>query len=197
MHVVYVQWGFGGRELYVDFLIIDMPSFNVVFRMDWLGAFYATIDCHKRRVVFRIPDHLEFAFSSRSTSLGPVEFRAKPKDDKAMNLPKEADAMSLQAEVEMPKVVHDFKDVFPEEISGLPPGRCLEFSIDLIPGTQPISKALNRMAPAELAELRTQLDDLLEMGLIRPSTSPWGAPVLLVGKKDGTRRMCIDYRGAE
>ena len=68
------------------------------------------------------------------------------------------------------------------------------FEIEVLPGTSPISKAPYRMAPIELKELQTQLQDLLDKGFIRPSHSPWGAPVLFVKKKDGTLRMCVDYR---
>ena len=91
-------------------------------------------------------------------------------------------------------VVNEFPDVFPEELPGLPPEREIEFTIDVLPDTQPISIPPYRMAPAELKELKEQLRDLLEKGFIRPSTSPWGAPVLFVRKKDGSLRMCIDYR---
>ncbi|ROV55750.1 RNA-directed DNA polymerase [Limosilactobacillus reuteri] len=91
-------------------------------------------------------------------------------------------------------VVKEFPDVFPDDLMQLPPDRELEFAIDLIPGAAPVSKAPYRMAPAELKELQMQLQELLEKGFIRPSVSPWGAPVLLVKKKDGSLRMCIDYR---
>ena len=91
-------------------------------------------------------------------------------------------------------IVCEYPDVFPEEIPGMPPQRELDFPIDLIPGSAPISKAPYRMAPAELQELKKQLDELLEKGYIRPSVSPWGAPVLFVKKKDGSMRLCIDYR---
>ena len=77
-------------------------------------------------------------------------------------------------------VVREFPDVFPEEIPGLPPIREIDFKIELVPGTAPISIAPYRMAPAELGELKIQLQDLLEKGFIRPSISPWGAPVLFV-----------------
>lgn len=91
-------------------------------------------------------------------------------------------------------VVREYPEVFPDEISGLPPEREVEFSIDLVPGTTPISKAPYRMSPSELAELKKQLEELLEKGFIRPSVSPWGSPVLFVKKKDGSMRLCIDYR---
>ena len=91
-------------------------------------------------------------------------------------------------------VVCEFPDVFPEELPGLPPEREIEFCIDIVPGTDPISIPPYRMAPVELKELNEQLKDLLEQGFIRPSTSPWGAPVLFVKKKDGSLRLYIDYR---
>nr|GFB47144.1 putative reverse transcriptase domain-containing protein [Tanacetum cinerariifolium] len=91
-------------------------------------------------------------------------------------------------------IVSKFPDVFPDELPGIPPVREVEFSIELIPGAEPISKAPYRMAPIELKELKNQLQELLERGFIRPSVSPWGAPVLFVKKKDGNMRLCIDYR---
>ncbi len=81
-----------------------------------------------------------------------------------------------------------------EELSGFPPEREVEFAIEVMLGTAPISIAPYRMAPTELRELKVQLRELLDKGFIRPSMSPWGAPVLFVKKKDGTFRLCIDYR---
>ena len=91
-------------------------------------------------------------------------------------------------------VVCRYPDVFPSELPGLPPERETVFRIELIPGTQPIYKTPYRMAPMEQMELKKQLDELLAKGFIRPSTSPWAAPVLFVEKKDGTKRLCVDYR---
>ncbi|KAL0549321.1 hypothetical protein IC582_013802 [Cucumis melo] len=91
-------------------------------------------------------------------------------------------------------VVEEFLDVFPDDLSGLPPNREIEFTIELLPGTTPISQAPYRMALSELKELKMQLQELVDKGYIRPSVLPWGAPVLFVKKKDGTLRLCIDYR---
>jgi hypothetical protein len=91
-------------------------------------------------------------------------------------------------------VVCEFPDVFPEDLLGLPPVRDVEFVIELKPSTAPISRRSYRMPPNELAELKTQLQDLLEKGFIRPSSSPWGCPAIFVKKKDQTLRMCVDYR---
>jgi hypothetical protein len=91
-------------------------------------------------------------------------------------------------------VVRDFPNVFPEELPRMPPDREVEFIIDLLPGTAPISKRSYRMSVEELKELKKQLSELQEAGYIRLSSSPWGAPVLFVQKKDGLQRMCVDYR---
>ncbi|XP_073017852.1 uncharacterized protein [Primulina eburnea] len=88
----------------------------------------------------------------------------------------------------------DYADVFADDVPGLPPDREVEFFIDVVPGTAPISKAPYRMAPTEMKELKNQLQELLDKGFIRPSSSPWGAPVLFVKKKDGSLRLCIEYR---
>jgi hypothetical protein len=91
-------------------------------------------------------------------------------------------------------VVCEYPDVFPDELPGMPPDRDIEFAIELQPGTAPISKSPYRMPPAELAELKKQLQELLDKGFIRPSTSPWGCPALFVKKKDESLRLCVDYR---
>ncbi|GJZ71548.1 putative reverse transcriptase domain-containing protein [Tanacetum coccineum] len=85
-------------------------------------------------------------------------------------------------------------DLFPEDLPGLPPARPVEFQIDLVPGAAPVARAPYRLAPSEMKELSEQLQELSDKGFIRPSSSPWGAPVLFVKKKDGSFRMCIDYR---
>ncbi|GKF24769.1 putative reverse transcriptase domain-containing protein [Tanacetum coccineum] len=84
--------------------------------------------------------------------------------------------------------------VFPDDLPGLPPPRQVEFKIELVPGAAPVARAPYGLAPSELKELADQLQELSEKGFIRPSSSPWGAPVLFVKKKDGSFRMCIDYR---
>ena len=91
-------------------------------------------------------------------------------------------------------VVAEFADVFLDEVLGLPPSRDVDFTIDLIPRAGPVSVAPYRMAPAELTELKKQIEDLLGKKFIRPSASPWGAPILMVKKKDGSSRLCVDYR---
>src|SRR4030042_643278 len=99
-----------------------------------------------------------------------------------------------QEKIDRLPVVCGFPEVFPDEIPDAPPEREVEFSIDLVPGTKPVSMAPYRMSASELAELKKQLEDLLDKKFVRPSVSPWGAPVLLVKKKDGSMRLCVDYR---
>ncbi|XP_020260213.1 uncharacterized protein LOC109836652 [Asparagus officinalis] len=135
-----------GRELFADFLVVDLLSFDAVFRMDWLGSFFTTIDCCRQSVVFEIPDHPRFEFLSSSTSTGHVEYIARPKKETLA---------TMQVESEKPVVVQEFGDIFPDDIYGLPPDRAIEFSIDLNPRVAPIFKTPYRMPPAELAELRT------------------------------------------
>jgi hypothetical protein len=101
---------------------------------------------------------------------------------------------AIEQEIQDILVVCEFPDVFPKDLLGLPPERDVEFVIELKPGTTPISRRSYRMPPNELAELKTQLQDLLEKGFIRPSSSPWGCPAIFIKKKDQTLRMCVDYR---
>ena len=91
-------------------------------------------------------------------------------------------------------MVCEFPEVFPDEIPDVPPEREVEFAIDLVPGTRPMSMAPYRMSASELSELKKQLEELLEKKFLRPSVSSWGAPALLVKKKDGSIRLCDDYR---
>nr|GEY28441.1 putative reverse transcriptase domain-containing protein [Tanacetum cinerariifolium] len=101
---------------------------------------------------------------------------------------------SKEKQLEDALVIRDFPEVFPDELPGLPPPRQVEFRIDLIPSDAHVARAPYRLAPSKVKELSEQLQDLSEKGFIRPSSSPWGAPVLFVKKKDGSFRMCIDYR---
>ncbi|GJR41488.1 putative reverse transcriptase domain-containing protein, partial [Tanacetum coccineum] len=107
---------------------------------------------------------------------------------------KETEDKSKEKRLEDIPIVRDFPEVFPEDLSGLSPTRQVEFQIDLMPGATPVARAPYRLAPSEMKELSEQLQELSDKGFIRPSSSPWEAPVLFVKKKDGSFRMCIDYR---
>nr|GFB30690.1 putative reverse transcriptase domain-containing protein [Tanacetum cinerariifolium] len=101
---------------------------------------------------------------------------------------------SEEKRLENVPIVRDFSEVFPEDLPGLPLTRQVEFQIDLIPGAAPVARTPYRLAPSKMKELLDQLQEFSGKGFIRPSSSPWGAPVLFVKKKDGSFQMCIDYR---
>ncbi|KAJ6810578.1 uncharacterized protein M6B38_103615 [Iris pallida] len=165
-------------------LVFPTSNNDIILGMDWLTATSANIDCGHGKVSFQLPDG-EF-----------YEFVRDQNEFNAEELEKFESPVLLQgvAEQTFPRVVEEFKDVFPEELPGLPPDRAVEFSIDLIPGAAPIAKKIYPMNKEELAELNKQIKELLSKGFIQPSASPWGAPVLFVKKKDGTLRLVIDYR---
>ena len=100
----------------------------------------------------------------------------------------------VRPDLDLPQIVCEYEDVFSDELPRLPLQLVVDFCIELHPRTSPISMTLHRMASIELQKLKVQLQELLDKGFIRPSTLPWGAPVLLVKKKDRTLRLCIDYR---
>ena len=104
------------------------------------------------------------------------------------------DSKRGRVDVENIPVVREFPYVFLEELPGISLEKEMDLSIEIVPGTTPMSRAPNRMAPTELKELKSQLQELMDKEFNRPSVLPWGAPVLFVKKKDDTLRMCIDYR---
>jgi hypothetical protein len=167
--------------------------------MDWLSKYYANIDCRKKEVIFRSPSEEEFKFCGsrvRATPLllSAIQARRSIRSGAQVFLAYIKAEPEGERKLEDIPIARDYPDVFAEVTTGLPPDREIEFTIDLMPGTQPIHKAPYRMAPSELKELKKQLEDLVDRGFIRPSVSPWGAPVLFVRKKDGSLRLCIDYR---
>ncbi|GKF43152.1 hypothetical protein Tco_0129704 [Tanacetum coccineum] len=151
----------------------------MIIGIDWLPDNKAEIICHEKVVRMPLPD-------------GKVlrVLRERP-DEKAKWL------MSIKAcdkKQEEIVVVRDFPEVFPDDLSGLPPVREIKFRIELTPGATPVAKYPYHLSPSELEELPGQLKELQDKGFIRPSSSPWGALVLFVKKKDDSFRMCIDYR---
>jgi hypothetical protein len=165
-----------------DLIVIDTPGVDVILGMNWLMKYEANVSCHKRTVTLKSPLGEKVVAELRMPKTAKGDCHQISVDSKEAN------------PLEAIRVVSDFPDVFPEELTGMPPERKVEFAIELIPGTAPISKRAYRVSGPELVELKKQIDELLEKGYIRPSTSPWATPVLFVEKKDGTKRMCIDYR---
>jgi hypothetical protein len=167
------------HSYYIDLIPFEMGSFDVIVGMDWLSRVDATIEC--RTKILRIP------LSGGET----LEIQGeKPESHKQILMNTNTEVTKL---TDIP-VVREFPDVFPDDIQGLPPPRQVEFRIDLIPDAMPVARTPYRLAPSEMQELESQLQELQDKGFIRPSSSPWGAPILFVKKKDGTFRMCIDYR---
>ncbi|XP_022641613.1 uncharacterized protein LOC106773250 [Vigna radiata var. radiata] len=178
-----------GRRFKVNLICLPLQGLEIILGMDWLSTNHILLDCGEKKLVF--PNEHEY----QPISLGVLrqEIFEGASCFLVMSHLEGDSSMPLDQAANLP-VVADFLDVFPEEVPGLPPPREVEFSIDLVPQAGPISIAPYRMAPAELAELKKQIEELLEKQFIRPSVSPWGAPVLLVKKKDGSSRLCVDYR---
>ncbi|KAL0534048.1 hypothetical protein IC582_028325 [Cucumis melo] len=188
-----------GHVIEVTLLVLDMLDFDVILGMDWLAVNHASIDCSRKEVTFNPPSMASFKFKGEGSRSFPQVISAI-RASKLLSqgtwgiLASVVDTREVDVSLSSESVVRDYPDVFPEELPGLPPHREVEFAIELEPGTVSISRAPYRMAPAELKELKVQLQELLDKGFIQPSVSPWGAPVLFVKKKDGSMRLCIDYR---
>jgi hypothetical protein len=167
----------GSKTIDTDLIILGLEGMDVIIGMDWMNRHKVVLDILERVVEINSP------------IVGATNLYLPFKDD--VN-PRSYVAITSQLE-EIP-VVREFADVFPDELPCMPPDRDVEFVIELQPGTAPISKRPYRMPPKELAELKTQLQELLDKGYIRPSSSPWGCPALFLNKKDGSLRLCVDYR---
>jgi hypothetical protein len=165
-----------------NLIVMGTQRIDVILGMNWLDKYQAIISCDKRiiKLVSPLGEEVVAKLISPEPRKGGCHQMAIDS--------KEPDSL------EIIKVVSEFPDVFPEDLPGMPPKRKVEFVIELLPVTAPISKRAYRVSGPELVELKKQIDELSKKGYIRPSTSPWAAPVLFVEKKDGTRRMCIDYR---
>jgi len=176
-----------GCRFTLNLICLPMEGLDVIVGMDWLSSNLVVIDCGWHRIVF--PDTVGLELISSNQAVSEIEARAT-----CYMIVAQAEKMSTTKKISRIPIVEEYTDVFPDEISELPPMRDVDFSIDRILGAGPVSMAPYRMAPAELPELKKQIEDLLEKKFIRPSASPWGAPVLLVKKKDGSSRLCVDYR---
>ncbi|WVZ48601.1 hypothetical protein U9M48_000022 [Paspalum notatum var. saurae] len=172
----------GKESLFISPIVLPQLGIDVILGMEWLKQHNAMIDVGSRTVQLRS--------SSGTGVIVHVPFHKHVSH--TVNV---AEAQTeAQALAKIP-VACEYPDVFPEELPGLPPDRDVEFRIDLVPGTAPVSKRPYRMATDELKELKTQLQEQLDKGFIRPSSSPWGCPALFVEKKDqGGKRLCVDYR---
>jgi hypothetical protein len=181
-----------------NLVVFEMSGFDIILGMDWLSKYHACVDCFCKEIVFKPPGAAEFKIQG-DRNIGALKLISAIQVTKLLRSGCSGYLACVTEEklgrrIEEIPIVREFVDVFPEELPGIPPNREIEFTIDLLPDTAPISKAPYRMALLELKELKDQLQELLDRGFIRPSVSPWGAPVLFVKKKDGSMRFCIDYR---
>jgi hypothetical protein len=166
------------RDFPTNMIVLKGQDIDVILGMNWLAQPKAILNTELRTI--------KLSYGQEEVLLTiPIAILAK-----SFGRVYEA----IIPEIKDIPVVCEFLDIFPEDLLGLPPEREVEFVIELKPGMAPISRRSYRMPPNELAELKTQLQDLLEKGFIRPSSSPWGCPAIFVKKKDQTLRMCVDYR---
>jgi hypothetical protein len=167
-----------GREFWATAIVLEESSIDLILGMSWLRKAKAIIQCGTGTVELTNPKGEMFQVQIAVTTSSRRVMFFIAEEFVGDNI----------------HVVRDFPDVFPEELPGMPPEREVEFFIDLLPGTAPISKRPYRMSVEEIQELKKKLMELQEAGYIRSSSSPWGAPVLFVQKKDGSQWMCVDYR---
>jgi hypothetical protein len=167
----------GKNLMRIDLLLLDLEGMDVLLGMNWMTQHHVSLDISSRAVEIDSPEHeptiLYLPQPKYFNSYTYAASRIKLKD-----IP----------------IICEYPDVFPDDLPGMPPNRDIEFIIELQPGTAPISKRSYRMPPNELAELKIQLQELLDKCFIRPSASPWGCPALFVKKKDNSLRLCVDYR---
>ncbi|GJV93344.1 putative reverse transcriptase domain-containing protein [Tanacetum coccineum] len=190
----------------INLMPVKLGYFDVIVSMGWLAKYHALIDYAEK--IVRIPwgnetliVHGDGCSRGNGTRLNIIsctkthKYLLKGHDVFLAHVTtKEIEDKSREKRLEDVPIVRDFPKVFPEDFPGLQPTRQVEFQIDLVPGAAPVARAPYRLAPSEMKELSEQLQELSDKGFIRPSSSPWGAPVLFVKKKDGSFRMCIDCR---
>nr|GEW33880.1 putative reverse transcriptase domain-containing protein [Tanacetum cinerariifolium] len=174
----------------IDLMVIELGSFDVIIGMDWLSKNDAAILCGKKKVRIPLKNKALIIEGDRNQSrlkiISCIKARKYIENGCELFLAQVTGTVSKEKRVEDVPVIHDFPEVFLEDLPGLPPPRQVEFHIDVVPGATPVARAPYRLAPSELKELSKQLKELSEKGFIRPSSSPWGAPVLFVKKKDGS-----------
>ena len=187
------------REFSADLLALSFHEFDLILGMDWLSKHRVIVDCDKKTIRLKCSNLSKVTIhgiqsGAMSNVISAMQARRLLRKGCEVFLALVLDSKRGQIELENILAVKDFPDVFPEELPDIPPVREVDLSIEILPGTAPTSRAPYRMAPTELKELKMQLQELMDKGFIRPSVSPWGAPVLFVKKKDGILLMCINYQ---
>nr|GEU95022.1 putative reverse transcriptase domain-containing protein [Tanacetum cinerariifolium] len=189
----------------IDLMSVPLGSFDVIIGMDWFREYHAIIICDEKIVRVLFKNETLIFQGKRNDQVHELRLniisyvKAQKYLSKGCDVflahvtTKEAEDKLKEKRLEDVSIVKDFPEVFPEDLSGIPPTRHVEFQIDLVPGVAPVARAPYRLAPYEMKKLADQLQELSDKGFIRPSSSPWGAPVLFVKKKDGSFWMCINY----
>ncbi|GKB47249.1 putative reverse transcriptase domain-containing protein, partial [Tanacetum coccineum] len=188
---------FLNHQFNINLMPVELGSFDAIIGMDWLAKYQAVIVCAEKIVCipWRIKTLIIHGNGSTQGNVTRLNIISCTKAQKYMEkgfpiflahiTAKEVEDKSKEKRLEDVQIVQYFPEVFPEDLPGLPPTRQVEFQIDLVPGVAPVARAPYRLAPSEMKELSEQLKELSDKGFIRPSSSPWGAPVLFVKKKDG------------
>nr|GEY59795.1 hypothetical protein [Tanacetum cinerariifolium] len=182
----------------IDLMPIELGTFDVIMGMDWLLERDVLIVCGKKELHVPYKNKMLVVKSDSSVSqlkvISCIKARKYIKRGSQLFIAQVTEKEPVKKQMQDVPVICNFLEVFLDDLPGLPPPRQVEFKIELIPGAAPVACAPCRLAPSELKEFSDQLKELSEKGFIRLSSSPWGAPVLFVKKKDGSFRMCIDYR---
>jgi hypothetical protein len=168
-------------EFLANLIVLESKGIDMILGMDSLSKHNGLIDCAKKVVRLTPSSGKELEYVAENLVMDKAASNRIVLND--------LDAV-LTLDI---KTISEYPDVFPQELPGMPPDHEIEFVIELVPDTTPILKRSYRMATNQLAELKEQLQELLDKEYIRPSASPWGAPIIFVSKKDGTQRMCVDY----
>ncbi|GJW74711.1 putative reverse transcriptase domain-containing protein [Tanacetum coccineum] len=192
---------FLNHQFNINLMPVELGSFDAIIGMDWLAKYQAVIMCAEKivRIPWKNKTLIIHGDGSTQGNVTRLNIISCTKTQKYMEkgfpiflahvTTKEVEDKSEKKRLEDVPIVQDFPEVFPEDLPGLPPTRQVEFQIDLVPGAAPVARAPYRLAPSEMKELSEQLKELSDKGFIRPSSSPWGAPVLFVKKKDGSFRI--------
>ena len=183
----------------INLIPIRLGEFDIIIGMNWLSQNQAKILFDEKMVKLKTPNgKIIYIYGDKKHT--SINLMSVKKTRECLRkgcgafMAYVINTKERKSEVKDVLVVCDYPDVFPEDLPGLPPDRQVEFRIDLVPGAAPVARAPYRLAPSEMKEMMSQLQELLDKAFIRPSSSPWGATVLFVKKKDGSMRMCIDYR---
>ncbi|GJX87441.1 putative reverse transcriptase domain-containing protein [Tanacetum coccineum] len=196
--------GLLGHPFDIDLMPVELGIFDVIIDMDWLAKYHALIVCDEKVVCIPYGDEVLIIRGDNCDGGSKLNIISCTRTQKyiqkgcqvylAQVTSKKAEDNSEEKRLEDVPIIREFLKVFLEDLPGLPPARQVEFQIDSVPGAVPVARAPYRLAPAKMQELSTKLQELSDRGFIRPNSSHWEASVLFVKKKDGSFRMCIDYR---